>query len=420
MRKAHIVVILLAIVMLTLGACESAPTPAPPPTPTPPPAPTPTPPPAPAPVPAPPETETTPTPRPKPDITLPAGKGAFYGKVMWGDKPVVNGTVIAETQNPAIIQAPGWESKRFTVNTDSNGEYVLMVPPDKYYLGCTLPGSDYVTYKSFGFGLIGVMGREITINEFFLADFEANDWSIELISPGSRESKPTLKTNTPTLTWKPYNWAKYDGKVGYYEVVIGIIKDGYHVVLKDNANQESYSVANPLEAGEYRWEVRAFSHSGKEIAGTISEYRFFIPSSVIAPRLSSPEPSMQTRIIVVMPGIDSVSDLGGKKLGMGTTEFRYAEAALSTYHIECTTVAIPSQELWLALKQGVVDAALIANHPSSDLQAMIDSSGARILPWSDQAIQALTDQFPEVAATVLPANTYHNQDSDILGFTIYE
>jgi len=179
-------------------------------------------------------------------------------------------------------------------------------------------------------------------------------------------------------------------------------------------------VANPLEPGEYRWEVRAFSSLGKEIAGTISEYGFFIPSSAVAPRLSSPEPSLQTQIIVAVPGIESITDLDGKKLGMGTTQFQYAEAALSTYHIDCTTVAIPSQELWLALKQGVVDAALIANHPSSDLQTMIDSLGARILPWSDQTIQALTDQFPEIAATVLPANTYHNQDSDILGFTIYQ
>ena len=44
MRKAHIVVVLLAIVMLTLGACESAPTPAPSPAPAPaPPAPAPAP-----------------------------------------------------------------------------------------------------------------------------------------------------------------------------------------------------------------------------------------------------------------------------------------------------------------------------------------------------------------------------------------
>jgi len=336
---------------------------------------------------------------------------------MWGDKPVADSKVIANTENPIVILLSG-EYKEFTTNTDTDGNYVLIVEPEEYYIGCTLFGSNYVTYETY----MGFPSHtyEATSGEFTLVDLEANDWSIELISPGSRESKPTLKTNTPTLTWKPYNWAKYDGKVGYYEVVVGIIKDGYRVALKDNANQESYSVANPLEPGEYRWEVRAFSSSGKEIAGTISEYGFFIPSSAVAPRLSSPEPSMQTQIIVAMPGIESITDLDGKKLGMGTTQFQYAEAALSTYHIDCATVAIPSQELWLALKQGVVDAALIANHPSSDLQTMIDSLGARILPWSDQAIQALTDQFLEVAATVLPANTYSGQDSDILGFTIYQ
>jgi hypothetical protein len=85
---------------------------------------------------------------------------------------------------------------------------------------------------------------------------------------------------------------------------------------------------------------------------------------------------------------------------------------------------VERQKWWLGLQYpkglGVFDAVVVGSHPSSDLQAMIDSSGARILPWSSEAIQALIDQFPEVAATVLPANTYSNHDSDILGFTIYE
>ena len=361
----------------------------------------------------------TPTPRAKPNITLPAGKGAFYGKMMWGDKPVVGGGVIADTENPIIISFSG-DHKRFTASTDRDGNYVLVVEPDSYYVGCSRQSNTaYHTYETWG-GF--PVSHEATIGEFTLLDLEINDWSIELVSPGNpaSEAKPTLRTDAPVLTWEPYNWIEYDGQTGYYMVELGIIEDGYQVVLRDTAHQESYQVTSPLEYGEYKWEVQAFSSSGKELAGTESSYYFFIPSSVVAPRSSSPEPSMQTQVIVAMPGIDSITDLDGKKLGMGTTEFRYAEAALNIYNIECSTVAIPSQELWLALQREVVDAVLIANHPSSDLQAMIDSSGARILPWSSEAIQALIDQFPEVAATVLPANTYHNQDRDIMGFTIYQ
>ena len=85
---------------------------------------------------------------------------------------------------------------------------------------------------------------------------------------------------------------------------------------------------------------------------------------------------------------------------------------------------VERQKWWLGLQYpkglGVFDAVVVGSHPSSDLQAMIDSSSARILPWSSESIQALIDQFPEVAATVLPANTYHNQDRDIMGFTIYQ
>lgn len=76
------------------------------------------------------------------------------------------------------------------------------------------------------------------------------------------------------------------------------------------------------------------------------------------------------------------------------------------------------QKFWLGLQYGIFDAVVVGNHASSDLQAMIDSSGARILPWSKEAIEGLIGQFPETVATVLPANTYSSQDSDILGFTI--
>ena len=232
----------------------------------------------------------------KPNIALPAGKGAFYGRVMWGDKPVVNGTVIADTKPPVVV-VPPWESysakyKKFTVNTDNEGNYVLIVEPDKYYIGCTLPDSDYITYTSFGsYGLFGVFSQEITIGHFVLADFEVVDWSIKLISPGSPESisHPPLPSetvvtvnSTPTLLWQGYDWQRYSTEqnyCGYYKIIIKLYSNekGYYTVEEGTSNNTSYNIINPLSKGEYYWKVQAYTKSGKEIAGTEREFYFVVP-----------------------------------------------------------------------------------------------------------------------------------------------
>ncbi|MDD5701757.1 MAG: hypothetical protein PHU23_06855 [Dehalococcoidales bacterium] len=226
---------------------------------------------------------------PKPQIILPSGMSAFYGQVLWGGKPQPKSTVIADTKPPVIV-VPPWESssdkyKKFTIDTSIEGSYVLILEPGEYYIGCTLQGSDYISYKTSGFvpGLFGVSSRKIGVGETVQVDLEANDWSISLISPGNpftqydkNHSGNTLNINTPTLTWQQYDWTKYDGKVGYYKVELGIIKDGYHVVLTDRTDNPTYSVKKPLETGEYEWNVRAFSSSGGEIAGTIDEFYFLI------------------------------------------------------------------------------------------------------------------------------------------------
>jgi hypothetical protein len=294
-RTLVIVGILLVAILLVLEGCSPSPTPTPTHAPSPVPAsspplassttPTLTTTPAPALTPTP-----IPTPRPKPNIVLPAGTGAFWGKVVWGDKAVVDGTVIADTKPPVVV-VPPWESysakyKKFRVNTDNDGNYVLIVEPNEYYIGGTLPDSDYITYKTSGFvsGLFGARSHKVGSGETIQIDLESNDWSIALLSPGSTYTQfdkdrlgNTLGTNTPILTWQKYDWIRYDGKVGYYKVELGIIKDGYHVVLTGSTDKPTYSVNNPLEKGEYNWDIRAFSSSGKEIAGSIEEFYFIIP-----------------------------------------------------------------------------------------------------------------------------------------------
>lgn len=276
-------VIPLVIILLSgliLGGCAA---PAPTPAPTPTLVPTPTPAPSPSPVP-------TTTQRPKPNITLPADKGAFYGRVMWGDSPVSNSTVIAKTQQPIIIftEEPGLQ---FTVNTDNDGNYVLIVDPGEYYLGCSLPNASYFTYESFGSALILALSTKISAGEFILKDLEAMDWSIKLVSPGSSQSisHPPLPSenaiivnSTPTLSWQEYNWQNYSTEQnyrGYYMIHVWLYSNesGYYIVESGKSSGTSYSVVNPLQKGEYFWEVRAYSKSGKEIAGTEEEFYFVVP-----------------------------------------------------------------------------------------------------------------------------------------------
>ncbi|MFW6104990.1 MAG: TAXI family TRAP transporter solute-binding subunit [Chloroflexota bacterium] len=358
--------------------------------------------------------------RPEPDVKLPDGKGAFYGKVMWGDKAVAGSTVIADTQNPGVVSLSE-QSGQFSTRTDNEGDYVLIVEPDTYYIGCTLPNSDYITYEtSFVHGLSGANSHDARTGKFTLVDLEANDWAIELTSPGCSGSKPTLETNTPTLVWEPYDWAKYDGQEGYYEVTVGIIEDGYQTIIEDRTTQESYAIVNSLKPGQYEWEIRAFSSSGKEIAGTASEFGFSIPSSATAPRFSSPQPSMRTQVLVGTSDIGEIADLDGAKISVSDEASKYiVETALGVYQVECGILSVPTGDIQLALDRGLISAAIIGNHPSSELQHIIDSLDARIIPWDEQAIQSLADQYSEVAATVLPANTYDGQDNEILGFTIY-
>jgi len=211
------------------------------------------------------------------DPSLPTGMGAFRGKVLWGDRPVISGTVIADTKHPLIIAL---EHKRFSTETDDEGNYLLIVEPGRYYFSCGLPGSEYVTYERYG-GFYSP-SHDVECGEVVEVGLRAIDWSIELVSPGDtyHYTDSTITKNPPTLVWKEYDWAKY-GEVGYYQVELGIYEDGYHTVLKSRTESASYVVPSPLKAGKYSWEVRAYvrayTEKGGEVAVCVDEFFFLAP-----------------------------------------------------------------------------------------------------------------------------------------------
>lgn len=77
--------------------------------------------------------------------------------------------------------------------------------------------------------------------------------------------------------WKEYDWDKYGEQVGYYVVELGIYEDGYHVVSEDITENCSYTPLGPLREGKYKWEVRAYTQTGKEIACCTDEFFFLTP-----------------------------------------------------------------------------------------------------------------------------------------------
>ena len=150
------------------------------------------------------------TPERKYDSSLPTQMGAFRGKVLWGDKPVVKGKVVAGIENPEKKSID--PSDLSTDTTDDEGNYELLVHPSKYYVGCIMPGSDRISYW-------GEYGQEVEARQAVTMNLQAIDRSIRSISPGTIQRDTGLITdeNPPTLLWEKYDWAKY-GETGYYQV----------------------------------------------------------------------------------------------------------------------------------------------------------------------------------------------------------
>jgi len=127
--------------------------------------------------------------------------------------------------------------------------------------------------------------------------------------------------------------------------------------------------------------------------------------------------SKQTQFIVASSDFNSIVDLDGCKIGTSNkTPWQYAETALSTYGITCQPILVAPPDLYDALETGFIDAVLVTAHPWPPLQSMIYKLGVNLLPWSGQAVQTVTQEFPQMQASVLPPNTYSGQKEVIFGY----
>jgi len=131
----------------------------------------------------------------------------------------------------------------------------------------------------------------------------------------------------------------------------------------------------------------------------------------------SENPDLHTHLWAVMGPFYTPADLNHARICLSSDPYgEVAEAALGTYGIDYMRVYVPSSESFLALKTGVVDAVLVTEHPWDAVLADDFETEVRFLPWSQQAIEAVMEQFSWVASAQLPANTYPWQIDPVPGY----
>lgn len=131
--------------------------------------------------------------------------------------------------------------------------------------------------------------------------------------------------------------------------------------------------------------------------------------------------SLHTRLLAVKnESFQTVGDLpnSAKIVIYGGEEIQWMETALIASGITSSAYTyVPPPEWLMALTTGVVDAVLVRQHPSVPLEEAISSGEVRLLPWSIQAVEAVTTAYPEeTIPALLPPDTYGGQSESILGY----
>lgn len=132
-------------------------------------------------------------------------------------------------------------------------------------------------------------------------------------------------------------------------------------------------------------------------------------------------PSVHTNLLLVMASeVQSVSNLPNPiRIATSTLgpSLQWLQTALQTYDMSFTPVIVAETDLFEAFQRGIIDTALITEHASIFLDEAIALGKVRFLPWSLDAVVAVTKAFPTVTrAAVLPPNTYAEQTKAIRGY----
>ena len=209
------------------------------PTRTPPPIPTPTP----TPVPTAAALPETPTSPPS------AGTGSATGRILWNDEPFA-GVVVKLCIDWSMIG--GCKGAEYTAVSGADGRYTIAdLPSGTYRIATQIPDQENET---------GWMGMRAEVQSGEVAqvkDLYVVKYDLQLLSPHGEE---TVKTATPALTWAGYP------HVAYYKVYLAPRGGGEAVIQFEKTAETTYTVASPLQAGEYHWSIHAYNAQGTKLA----------------------------------------------------------------------------------------------------------------------------------------------------------
>jgi TRAP transporter TAXI family solute receptor len=120
-------------------------------------------------------------------------------------------------------------------------------------------------------------------------------------------------------------------------------------------------------------------------------------------------------------GIDSIADLRGKRVGMGTPESptqRAAQLILEGHGVrleQITSVPHTGDATAAAIREGTLDAAFIyVSFQNPVVTALTGADDVRLLPIQRSSLGHIQEGHHFLKSTTIPGGTYKNQEEDVL------
>jgi len=119
-------------------------------------------------------------------------------------------------------------------------------------------------------------------------------------------------------------------------------------------------------------------------------------------------------------GINSVKDLAGKKVSIGTAGATTVEEAI--IHLEAAGMKLDDVKAEYMDTSAAADAIsnklldgvwVMAGTPNSAVTQIMTTTDSKLMPITPEEVEVLKKDFPWYAAGVIPAGTYAGQDEDV-------
>ncbi|WP_114417411.1 TAXI family TRAP transporter solute-binding subunit [Marinospirillum perlucidum] len=137
-------------------------------------------------------------------------------------------------------------------------------------------------------------------------------------------------------------------------------------------------------------------------------------------------PMYQTTLQIIAladSGIDSVSDLDGKTVGVGPaggTADMYHPQLFEKLGLDVTTTNGGASDLAGQLQDGLIDAfAFAAGMPVSAFSQLEAQADVNIFSYSNEDIAQISADYPELSQGVIPASVYSSVDEDIPALSLW-